>query len=259
MSYNHKKKYGQNFLDSDELLEKIEKCVNINEEDVIEIGPGHGFLTKMLLKHTKNLYCYEIDSDLIPYLSNKFKDYTNFHLINQDFMTVDIKGENMKVIANIPYYITTPIIEKLIENKDKISEIYLMVQKEVALRICSDYRSSDVSMLTHFVRFFCEPEYLFTVDKKMFDPVPKVDSAFIKLVIRKDKKYEKLINHDKYFKFIKMAFSNKRKSLVNNLKGLNIDKNVLISFLPNPLVRAEELSIEQFISLIKEIDKYDRL
>ena len=87
MSYNHKKKYGQNFLDSDELLEKIEKCVNINEEDVIEIGPGHGFLTKMLLKHTKNLYCYEIDSDLIPYLSNKFKDYTNFHLINQDFMT----------------------------------------------------------------------------------------------------------------------------------------------------------------------------
>ena len=238
MSYNHKKKYGQNFLDSDELLEKIEKCVNINEEDVIEIGPGHGFLTKMLLKHTKNLYCYEIDSDLIPYLSNKFKDYTNFHLINQDFMTV---------------------IEKLIENKDKISEIYLMVQKEVALRICSDYRSSDVSMLTHFVRFFCEPEYLFTVDKKMFDPVPKVDSAFIKLVIRKDKKYEKLINHDKYFKIIKMAFSNKRKSLVNNLKGLNIDKNVLISFLPNPLVRAEELSIEQFISLIKEIDKYGRL
>ncbi|WP_068267629.1 16S rRNA (adenine(1518)-N(6)/adenine(1519)-N(6))-dimethyltransferase RsmA [Caviibacter abscessus] len=256
MSYIHKKKYGQNFLNSDELLSKIKDTVNINNNDhIIEIGPGHGFLTKMLLDNSKKLDCYEIDKDLIPYLNNKFKNYSNFTLINQDFMTVDIKGENIKVIANIPYYITTPIIEKLIENRDKINEIYLMVQKEVAQRICSKYKSSDVSMLTHFVRFFCEPYYLFTVEKEMFEPIPKVDSAFIKLEIRKDNKYEKEIKHEKYFNFLKLAFSNKRKSLVNNLKSLNINKEKLINLLPNDLVRAEELSIEQFISLIKEIDK----
>lgn len=255
MAYIHKKKYGQNFLDNNELLSKIEDVVNINNDHIIEIGPGHGFLTKMLLKNSSQLDCYEIDKDLIPYLNKKFCNYKNFNLLNMDFMESEIEGNNLKVIANIPYYITTPIIEKLIENKDKISEIYLMVQKEVAQRICSDYKSSDVSMLTHFVRFFCEPYYLFTVEKELFDPIPKVDSAFIKLVIRKDKKYENKIEHQKYFNFIKTAFSNKRKSLVNNLKSLNIDKEKLINLLPNSLVRAEELSIEQFITLIKEIDK----
>lgn len=255
MTYIHKKKYGQNFLDNDELLDKIEKIVNINNDHIIEIGPGHGFLTKMLLKNALKLDCFEIDTDLIPFLNSKFGKNNNFNLINQDFMKSEINGENIKVIANIPYYITTPIIEKLIKNRDKISEIYLMVQKEVAQRICSEYKSSDVSMLTHFVRFFCEPYYLFTVKKEMFNPVPKVDSAFIKLIIRKDNKYEKEIEHKKYFNFIKLAFSNKRKSLVNNLKTLNIDKQKLINILPDNLVRAEELSIEQFITLIKEIDK----
>lgn len=252
--YNHKKKYGQNFLDSKDLLENIRTVINLNKEvdNVIEIGPGQGYLTDMLIENAKSLVSYEIDKDLIPYLSNRYKDKNNFLLINQDFMTVDIKGENNIVVANIPYYITSPIIEKLLSNRDKISSIYLMVQKEVAERICAN-KSKNVSILTHAVNFYAKASYLFTVDKELFDPIPKVDSAFIKLQIRKDKKYENMIDDKKYFKFLKLAFSNKRKTLVNNLSSI-INKEKLQNLLSNKNIRAEQLSIEEFITLIKEID-----
>ncbi len=254
--YNHKKKYGQNFLDSDEILKNIKEAINLNGEEVLEIGPGQGFLTKMLLENSKKLTCYEIDSDLIPYLEKKFSKYENFELINQDFMEAKISGKNLKVVANIPYYITSPIVEKLILNRDKIDEIYIMVQKEVANRLCSDYSSKDVSTLTHFVRFYTEPTYLFTVDKSYFDPIPKVDSAFISLKIRKDKKYENMIDEKVYFKFINQAFSSKRKMLSNNLKKLGITKEDIEKSLGSSTKRAEEISIEEFIKLIKDL-KYD--
>lgn len=256
-NFNHKKKYGQNFLDSPIVLEKIKSVVSIDSNsNIIEIGPGKGFLTEFLLQNSKNTTCYEIDTELIPYLNNKFSKYNNFNLINADFLNEEIKGENISVVANIPYYITSPIIEKLIENRDKINEIYLMVQKEVAIRICSMKDKKDVSLLTHYVNFYAETEYLFTVEKTFFEPVPKVDSAFIKISIRKENKYEEKINPDIYFKFIKQAFSSKRKSLINNLKPLNFEKEKLEKLLENKLVRAEKLSIEEFITLIKEL-KYE--
>ncbi|WP_067141910.1 16S rRNA (adenine(1518)-N(6)/adenine(1519)-N(6))-dimethyltransferase RsmA [Oceanivirga salmonicida] len=256
--YSHKKKYGQNFLDSSEVLEMIKEVINLNGEEVLEIGPGHGFLTKMLLENSKHLTCYEIDTDLIPYLEKKFHNYPNFDLVNQDFMEADIRGNNLKVVANIPYYITSPIVEKLINNRDKIDEIFIMVQKEVANRICSDYSSKDVSTFTHFIRFYTEPKYLFTVKNTYFTPIPKVDSAFISLKIRKDKKYENMIDSKIYFKFINQAFSSKRKTLSNNLKGLGVTKEQLEKSLGSSMKRAEELSIEEFIKLIKDLD-YDRL
>lgn len=253
MKHNHKKKYGQNFLDSKEILDKIDDSINLNGEEVLEIGAGQGFLTGLLLDKSSHLYCYEIDTDLIPYLTKKFKNYSNFTLINQDFLDAEIKGSNLKVIANIPYYITSPIIQKLIENRNKIDEIYLMVQKEVAQRICSNFNSKETSSFTHFVQFYAEPTYLFTVEKEYFTPIPKVDSAFIKLKIRKDNKYSKLIDDNLYFSFIKKAFSSKRKSLVNNLKNF-YSKDKLESLLSNKLVRAEELNIEEMIDIIKGLE-----
>lgn len=250
-----KKKYGQNFLDDEEILNKIEQLININKDEskVIEIGPGRGFLTEMLVKNSKKLIAYEIDEDLIDNLKNKYLKYPNFILHNTDFMTANIEDTNVKVVANIPYYITSPIIQKLLDNREKIDEIYLMVQKEVGIRLCTD---KDISVFTHFVNFYCETEYLFTVKKEKFQPIPKVDSAFIKLKIRKDNKYEKLIDEKVYFNFVKLAFSNKRKTLYNNLKSI-ANREELAKYI-DINKRAEELSIEEFIQLIKELN-YGRI
>ena len=179
-----KKKYGQNFLNDSSLLDEILNVANIDEEtEVLEIGPGLGFLTKRLIENSKFLTAFEIDDDLIPFLSKKFEKKENFKLIHQDFMEADLKDffknkKDVKVVANIPYYITSPIINKLLEYRENIDEIYLMVQKEVAERIASQPHSKNMSLLTHAVQFYAEAEYLFTVPKEKFDPVPKVDSAF---------------------------------------------------------------------------------
>lgn len=249
-NHNFKKKYGQNFLEDAELLSKIEDSIKLDKNiEVIEIGPGLGFLTEMLIKNSKKVTSYEIDDELIPKLSKKFQKFDNFFLIHQDFMKAHIEGNNLKVVANIPYYITSPILQKLIENRDKLDEIYLMVQKEVGYRICSN---KDVSLLTHAINFYCETEYLFTVSRELFNPMPKVDSAFIKLKIRKDKLYENKIDADTYFSFLKLAFANKRKTLNNNLKGV-VNKELLEKYVDKN-VRAEELSIDEIIQLIGELN-----
>lgn len=156
-SGNHKheakKKYGQNFLEDTELSDEILDVTEVNEEtDVIEIGPGLGFLTEKLVESAKSLIAFEIDDDLIPVLMKKFGDKENFTLIHNDFMEIELEKyllgkKDIKVVANIPYYITSPIINKLIEHRDKISEIYLMVQKEVADRIASKPHSKNILFL----------------------------------------------------------------------------------------------------------------
>lgn len=262
--HNHKKKYGQNFLEDNVLLNEIKLITNISKSDnVIEIGPGLGFLTSMLIENSNKLIAFEIDGDLIPKLNKKFSKYENFYLIHNDFLEYELnkifeEGLEYKVIANIPYYITTPIIEKLLEYKKNISEIYLMVQKEVGERICDSKGSKNRSSFTHYVNFYCETSYLFTVKKEMFNPVPKVDSAFIKIKIDKNKKYNKMISDSRYFEIIKTAFSNKRKSLSNNLSKINIEKNytekILDKMNKSKLTRAEELNIEEYIEFIKILD-----
>ena len=227
-----KKKYGQNFLEDSELSEKIIEISGVSKDiEVIEIGPGLGFLTEKLIEKSKYLTAFEIDDDLIPVLKKKFQGRDNFSLIHEDFMTTDLgtflEGKkNIKVVANIPYYITSPIINKLIEHRKNISEIYLMVQKEVAERIASEAGSKNMSLLTHAVQFYADAEYLFTVPKEKFTPVPKVDSAFLKIKMFDDERYEKQISEEEYFKYLKTAFSNKRKSIANNLSGEGYSKEV---------------------------------
>lgn len=260
-NYEAKKKYGQNFLEDTSLLENIIEISNIDKEtDVIEIGPGLGFLTGKLIEESKRVTAFEIDKDLIPKLMKKFENNENFKLINEDFMEVDLlkyiaENKKIKVVANIPYYITSPIINKLIDYREDISEIYLMVQKEVAKRISSKPNSKDMSILTHAVQFYANAEYLFTVPKEKFTPVPKVDSAFLKIEILKNKEYESQISEKEYFKYLKSAFSNKRKSIGNNLMGLGYTKNMVCDALTkigkSKLARTEEFSVQEFIDFIK--------
>ena len=260
-----KKKYGQNFLEDSELSEKIIEISGVSKDiEVIEIGPGLGFLTEKLIEKSKYLTAFEIDDDLIPVLKKKFQGRDNFSLIHEDFMTTDLgtflEGKkNIKVVANIPYYITSPIINKLIEYRKNISEIYLMVQKEVAERIASEAGSRNMSLLTHAVQFYADAEYLFTVPKEKFTPVPKVDSAFLKIKMFDDERYEKQISEEEYFKYLKTAFSNKRKSIANNLSGEGYSKEVTGDILEKlgktRLARTEEFSVQEFINLIEELKK----
>ena len=263
-----KKKYGQNFLEDLELSEKIIEISGVSKDiEVIEIGPGLGFLTEKLIEKSKYLTAFEIDDDLIPVLNKKFQGRDNFSLVHEDFMTTDLgtflKGKkNIKVVANIPYYITSPIINKLIEYRKNISEIYLMVQKEVAERIASEAGSKNMSLLTHAVQFYADAEYLFTVPKEKFTPVPKVDSAFLKIKMFDDERYEKQISEEEYFKYLKTAFSNKRKSIANNLSGEGYSKEVTGDILEKlgktRLARTEEFSVQEFINLIEELKKEKR-
>lgn len=252
--YKAKKKYGQNFLEDVNLLKRIEQITNVKNKYVLEIGPGRGFLTDMLVKNAKHVISYEIDDDLIPYLKNRYKDFFNFSLVHQDILKTKLPKleEKYKVVANIPYYITSPIVEHIINGIDNVEEVYIMVQKEVGHRL-SGTTTKDRNTFTYIVQYFFDVEYLFTVNKEYFNPIPKVDSAFIKLV---PKKVRPNIDFSIFEKFVNLCFKNKRKTLLNNLKEY---KEKVIKYLEkNNLslsIRAEQLDMGQIVSLIKYIEE----
>ena len=263
MSFKHKKKFGQNFLtDQKGVLRKIMEVSAVNENDtVLEIGPGEGALTALLLDTAEKVVTVEIDRDLEKILRKKFDGNPKYTLVMNDVLETDLKeyvGAGTKVVANIPYYITSPIINKLIENRDVIDEIYIMVQKEVAERICAK-KGKERSVLTLAVEYFGEAEYLFTIPKEAFTPIPKVDSAFMSIKLYKDDKYKKLVAEDIFFKYVKAAFANKRKNLLNNFTSLGMSKDELRVVLNEVGIketeRAENLTIEDFINLIAVFEK----
>ena len=263
MSFKHKKKYGQNFLnDQNTVLERIMEVSQVSSDDeVLEIGPGEGALTELLLQRAKKVNCVEIDTDLEKILRKKFDSNPKFNLHMGDILEADLReiiGANTKVVANIPYYITSPIINKLIEHRDLIDEVYLMVQKEVGERVCAT-SGKERSVLTLAVEYFGEAEYLFTIPKEFFTPVPKIDSGFIGIKFYKDRRFESIIDENLFFKYVKGAFSNKRKNIVNNLVTLGISKDKIQGVLTELGIsfneRAENLSIEQFIELAKLLEE----
>lgn len=263
MSFKHKKKYGQNFLnDQNTVLERIMEVSQVSSNDeVLEIGPGEGALTELLLQRAKKVNCVEIDTDLEKILRKKFDSNPKFDLHMGDILEADLRGiigANTKVVANIPYYITSPIINKLIEHRDLIDEVYLMVQKEVGERVCAT-SGKERSVLTLAVEYFGEAEYLFTIPKEFFTPVPKIDSGFIGIKFYKDRRFESIIDENLFFKYVKGAFSNKRKNIVNNLATLGISKDKIQGVLTELGIsfneRAENLSIEQFIELAKLLEE----
>lgn len=254
--FKTKKSLGQNFLIDNNIINKIVNSVRVlNDEKILEIGPGIGYLTKELKKFNVNLKSFEIDLDTKKYLDLLIDDKTS--IIYNDFMKINLndyysKDDKIHVIANIPYYITTPIIEKIIDSKLNILDMTLMVQKEVADRLSSSPRNSNYGYITVYLNYYYDVNKLFNVDKNCFNPVPKVDSAIIQL---KKKEHNYQVDEELFFKLIKDSFKLKRKNLRNNLKDYDLDKinEVLNKYNLDLTARAEELSLEIFIDIANNL------
>ena len=258
------KRLGQNFLIDDNTIESIVEIAKTNKEDlVIEIGPGLGTLTSKLLENAGKVIAIELDEKMIKILEDRFKFYNNFILLNEDVLKVDLqelikqnKGElkKVKIIANLPYYITTPIIMKLLENKLDIESITVMVQKEVADRITAAPGDKLSGAITYSVDYYAEATSEIFVDKNSFIPAPEVDSEVIKLKIRKEPKV-KVKDEKLFFDIIKASFMQRRKTLLNGLmnsKLFNSKEEILEIFSKmniDPQIRGEKLTIEQFAEL----------
>ena len=266
-SFAFQKKFGQNFLIDSNILESIVSAADITKDDfVLEIGPGIGTMTQYLCEAARQVVAVEIDKMLIPILKDTLSEYDNVEVINQDVLKLDIKalaqeknnGKPIKVVANLPYYITTPIIMKLLEEKLDIQSITVMIQKEVADRLIEIPGGKNTGAITHTVYYYCESEKIMEVPNSSFIPEPEVTSEVIKLKLR-DKPAVEIENPKVMFMIIKSAFMQRRKTLLNALtnakvflnkeEGLKILKKVNL----NENVRAEELSIQDFANLTKNI------
>lgn len=265
--YNIKanKNLGQNFLINEEVVEKIVESADIKKEDlVIEIGPGLGTLTKQLLEKAEKVICIELDTKMIKILEDRFSLYNNFEIINEDILKVDlqeiIKKEKRtcKIVANLPYYITTPIIMKLLEDKLEIESITVMIQKEVADRLIATPGEKETGAITYSVYYYCESEKILEVPNYSFIPEPEVTSEVIKLKLRKEEPI-KVQDKEKMFKIIKNAFMQRRKTLINALTNTQIIKNkeeanqIFEKLNISTKVRAEELTLQQFADISDNI------
>ena len=264
------KSLGQNFLINNEVVENIVNSSEISREDmVIEIGPGLGTLTKYLLEKAGKVLCVELDTKMIRILQDRFSLYDNFELINADILKVklneiisenkkDGKIKNVKIVANLPYYITTPIIMKLLEEKLDITSITVMIQKEVADRLIETPGGKNTGAITHTVYYYCESEKIMEVPNSSFIPEPEVTSEVIKLNLR-NKPAVDIENPKVMFMIIKSAFMQRRKTLLNALTNTKVFNNkeegieILKKVNLNENIRAEELSIQDFANIAKII------
>ncbi len=266
--YNIKpnKSLGQNFLINSEVVENIVQSSDITKDDmVIEIGPGLGVLTKYLLEKAKKVVCIELDTKMVKILQDRFSEYDNIEIINTDVLKINLneiieknKGEirKVKVVANLPYYITTPIIMKLIEDRLDIESITVMIQKEVADRLIEIPGGKNTGAITYTVYYYCTSKKIMEVPNTSFIPEPEVTSEIIKMDLR----YKPVVdveNPQIMFRIIKSAFMQRRKTLLNALTNANvfINKeqgiNTLKELNLKENVRAEELTIQDFSNITK--------
>lgn len=250
------KKFGQHFLVDEKVLQKIISTSNLNPKDtVLEIGPGIGNLTQELAKRVKKVIAIEKDPKMIEVLKETLKDFKNVEIVQGDILKISNSQFlifNYKVVANIPYYLTSPLIRKFLETKNPPKEIILMIQKEVAQRICA--KPPKMNLLAVSIQFYAKPEIVNFVSKNSFWPQPKVDSAIIK--ISKFNQRKKSSFNQRFFKIVKAGFSQPRKQILNNFsKRLKLDKDWVRSWLLKngiqPNQRAESLNIEDWIKLVK--------
>lgn len=256
---NFKKKFGQNFLTDKNLLKSIVSDSGIGRDDVVlEIGAGAGALTEFLLV-AKKVVSFEIDKQLMPILDEKFAGKDNLEIIYEDFLNFDEQilleklGDDFKVVANLPYYITTPILTKLFSLKVRPKTICVMVQKEVGQRIVAGKDDENYGYFSAFVRANANAKIVRQVGRKMFMPVPNVDSCIVLLTL-KDNNYE-----PKFFDFMKVAFSMKRKTLINNVcKQFSLSKDEVLGVLKSlnfdPLVRADNLNTDEMYCIYKQLN-----
>lgn len=262
-SFLMKKKFGQNFLIDQNILEGIVKASNINKDvAVIEIGPGIGSLTEHLANNAGKVLAYEIDSQLLPILADTLSDYDNVTIINQDFLKSDIVKdinthlagyENIYLVANLPYYITTPIIMHLLENIKEVKRYTMMMQLEVADRIVSCSGKKDYNNLSIAIQYRAKVKKALHVSRSVFMPAPNVDSAVVVFDLYDTPPF-KAENEKFFFEFVRASFQNRRKTLVNNINAryalpkVEIE-TILIKENINPNIRSEALTIEEFVRI----------
>lgn len=261
-NFHIKKKFGQNFIIDENILKKIADVAKLdNNIGVIEIGPGLGSLTQHLATRAKKVLCYEIDNDLIPILEETLSEFDNTVVINQDVLTRDVSKDideyfndcnSVYVVANLPYYITTPILMHLLETTNKIQSFILMMQKEVADRICSNPAIKDYNALSISVQYRCSAKKVLAIPRTIFIPAPNVDSS----VIRLDRITRTVlpVNESFFFEFVKASFTQRRKTMSNNIcEHFNIPKDQIARILEDNGyrgdARAEMLSVDDFIKL----------
>lgn len=267
-NFKFSKSLGQNFLIDKNVIDRILEGARVQEGDyVIEVGPGIGTLTKEMGRTAKKVVAIEIDKTLIPILEETLSDFPNIEVINQDILKVDVQelvkeklnGGPVKLIANLPYYITTPIVMKFLEEDIPVTDIVVMVQKEVADRMNAQPNSKDYGALSVAVQYYCDTEIVAKAPRHMFMPQPNVDSTVIGLHVREEKKYN-VDNEEVFFKTVKASFGQRRKTLLNSLGGLGfLNKDEIRTALQEANIdekrRGETLSIEEFASLSNAVNK----
>lgn len=263
--FKFSKGLGQNFLIDGNIVKGIVEKAGISKDDyVLEIGPGIGTLTEELALKAKKVVSVELDKELLPILDITLEKYNNIEIVNGDILEIDIDrlieekfdGQPVKVVANLPYYVTTPILSRLIEGGHKIESVTVMIQKEVAERIVAEKDNKQYGSLTVFINFYSEPEIVLEVPRTVFIPQPNVDSAVIKLELK-----ENLIDVDReiFFKLVKSAFGKRRKTILNSMTSgeLELSKDELRPILEELNIaannRAENLTIEDFARIANKI------
>ncbi|OFI48648.1 16S rRNA (adenine(1518)-N(6)/adenine(1519)-N(6))-dimethyltransferase [Floricoccus tropicus] len=270
--FSFKKSLGQNFLTDPNILEKITATADLSDQvNVIEIGPGIGALTEFLARNAAEVMAFEIDDRLIPILDETLADYDNVQVVNEDILKTDLQTQikkfknpdlPIKVVANLPYYITTPILMHLIESKIPFAEFVVMMQKEVADRISAEPNTKSYGSLSIAVQYFMDASVAFIVPRTVFVPAPNVDSAILKMV-RRDQPLVEVSDEDFFFKMSKMAFLHRRKTLWNNLLAqfgkADETKVKLTKALEeaeiSPTIRGEALSIPEFAKLAEALHR----
>lgn len=264
--FKFNKRLGQNFLIDGNIVNKICDSAKIDDNTaIIEIGPGLGTLTQCLCEKAKKVIAIEIDTKLKK-VHKETLDYDNLEIVYEDFLKLDInklineklEGLDVKVVANLPYYITTPIIMKILEEKCKVSEIVIMVQKEVAQRLTAKAGTKEYGAITLAVQYYSKPEIAMIVPNTVFIPKPKVDSAVITFGILKEPSV-KVDNEKLLFEVIKAAFGKRRKTLLNSLSsGLIFSKDIIRKTLEevniDPIIRGERLTLEQFSNIANNLN-----
>ena len=254
-----KKKFGQNFLKDQRILTSIRDISECdNDTLVIEVGPGLGGLTELLCEKAGFVLAYEIDTDLIGILNTNLSKYDNYKIINKDILEADVNSDiseykysKVYLVANLPYYITTPIITKLLTEVEAISRYVVLLQKEVAHRLAGKPSTKDYGAITLAIEYRGKAKVMLEVNRNAFIPAPNVDSSVLRIDIYEEKKYHPL-DEELFFNLIKLSFNQRRKTLVNNLME-KYNKEFIISMLKDngykESIRAEELSIDDFIKL----------
>ena len=264
--FTFKKSLGQNFLIDSNILNRIVDGAGVDKTvGVIEIGPGIGSLTEALTKKAKKVISFEIDGRLLPILAETLADYNNVEIINNDILKVDVDNiiaekmsdcDKIMVVANLPYYITTPILTHLIENTEKIDGYVVMMQREVANRLNAKVGTKDYNSLTILLNYYTDVEYLFTVPKKVFVPAPNVESAVVKIMTKEKEEFEV---DQKFFKFVRSCFVQRRKTLLNNLissYGKDKKQDLQASCFDSEIEatrRSETLTLTEFYNLYNNL------